>query len=58
MTILDRLKIKLKEDEKNDVLKRVDKDETGTVEFSSYKDIVYEILEGMEAKKSADVRLS
>ena len=41
---MENLGIKLKEEEKKEVLKRVDKEETGTVEYDNYQQVVYEIL--------------
>ena len=38
-------------------MKRVDKHETGTVEYKNYEEVVYEILEAMDAKKVAEEKL-
>ena len=54
---MENLGIKLKEEEKKEVLKRVDKEETGTVEYDNYQQVVYEILQAMDAKKVAEEKL-
>ena len=58
LQLVKNIGVRLSPTEEKEVLKRVDPQESGLVEYSFYVAVVGELVEGIEAKKAAATRLA
>ena len=58
LQLVKNIGVRLSPTEEKEVLKRVDPQESGLVEYSFYVAVVGELVEGIEAKKAAAARLA
>lgn len=58
LQLIKNIGIKLTPLEEKEVLKRVDPQESGMVEYALYRQVIGEFIEGIEAKKLASDKLS